>query len=422
MNYTTSNNEVNVSKEDIYSRAFFVVIATLLYFPSVNFGLYSAEVFPYAFIFSILMLRRLYTVEIIFILLFSIISIFSIYSNFDKPGFAFEFFRSVGAYLNVILVFFVLLHISQDKIKTLLNLSKVIFIGLTILGLLQSSGLIESIGPILQFFVPRSSGEDLGGYRGVTLLSTEPARAGVEYLFLYLVYRFVFLKRKYFFLADMLIGIAVLFMFKSAVVLLVYLLMLTLLYKSKIIFIVILTLMISPLILSYDGRSVILINQLLSADSDNFFHLFMNASGNRVFSIWAVTLFSFQYPFGLGIGNWMESSMIAAGLTNYDLSTLNYFSRYGGGGEFPFRATGFLMNAAMDFGIVGFIGFLGTILYRLISFWKYGYESRCVILLFLIKISFVGSVGTPVEWVAIVVLLRYFEFSRTTKTTILLKQ
>lgn len=411
MSFTTLNNGLNVRKEDIYGRAIFVAIATLLYFPSMNFGLYSAEVFPYAFIFAVVMLRRVHAVEIVFILLFTLSSIFSIYLNADKAGFAYDFFRSAGAYLNVMLVFFVLLHISQDRVKILLNIAKVIFIGLTILGLLQISGLAEPLGPLFKFFVPRSSGEGLG-YRGVTLLSTEPARAGVEYLFLYLIYRFAFLKRKRHLLADLLIGAAVLFMFKSAVVLLMYLIMLVLLYRMKVVFLAVLVLIISPLLLSFDGRSIMLINELLNADSDMAFYILMNTSGNRIFSIWAVSLFSFQYPFGLGVGNWMESSLIAAKLTGYDLSTLNYFTVFDRGGEFSFRATGFLTNVAMDFGIVGFVGFLTTIVYRLIPFWKYGYESRVIILLFLIKISFVGSVGTSVEWVVAVVLLRCLAMSK----------
>jgi len=414
MSYTTLKNGVNVRKENIYGRAIFIVIATLLYFPSVNFGLYGSEVFPYALIFSVVMLRRLHTVEIVFVLLFTVSSIFSIFFNVDKPDFAYEFFRSAGAYLNVMLVFFVLLHISQDKVKILLNIGKVIFIGLTILGLLQISGIAEPLEPLFKFLVPRSSGEALGASRGVTLLSTEPARAGVEYLFLYLMYRFAFLKRKKsYLLLDLLIGAAVLFIFKSAVVLLVYLIILALLYRTKVVFLAVLALIISPLLLSFDGRSILLINELLNADSGTAFHILMNTSGNRIFSIWAVSLFSLQYPFGLGVGNWIESSLIAAKLTSYDLSTLNYFTAYGRGGNgFPFRATGFLMNAAMDFGIVGFFGFLTTIVYRLIPFWKYGYESKVIILLFIIKISFVGSVGTPVEWVSVVILLRYLADSR----------
>ena len=422
MSPTLLTQAPNLIKEDIYGRVIFIFISIFLFFPSANFGLYNSEVFPYAFIFSILMLRKLYIKDIMFILLFFIFSIISFSFNFNIPGFTFEFFRSVGAYLNVILIFFVLLHISQDKIKILLNLSKLIFIGLTILGLLQAYGMSESIGSIFQFFVPRSSEGMLGGSRGITLLSTEPARGGIEYLFLYLLYRFVFLERKYFFVADCLIGLAVIFIFKSAVVLLFFLVTLMILYKSKIIFITLFIFVLSPIILTIDSRSIILINQLLASDIDNALYLFMNTSGNRVFSIWAVTLFSFQYPIGLGVGNWMESSVIAAELTNYDLSKLNYFRINGGGEASPFRATGFLMNVAMDFGLVGFVGFIGTIINRLIPFWKNGHESRSVILLFLLKISFIGSVGTPVEWVIVVILLRYFEFSRTTKTTILLKQ
>ena len=332
-------NAHNLTKETLYSRFFFVFISIFLFFPSANFGLYSSEVFPYAFIFSILMLRKLYIKDIMFILIFSICSIISFNFNYDVPGFIFQFFRSVGAYLNVMLVFFILLHISQDKIKILLKLSKLIFFVLTILGLLQAYGMNESISSILQFFVPRSSGEALSSARGITLLSTEPARAGIEYLFLYFLYRFVFLERKYFFLADCLIGLAVILMFKSAVVLLFFIVTLVILYKSKIIFIALLIFAFSPILLSTEARSILLIKDILASNIDDALFLFMNTSGNRVFSIWAVTLFSFEYPIGLGVGNWMKSSVIAAELTNFDLSKLNYFSRYGGGEAYPFRAT-----------------------------------------------------------------------------------
>lgn len=57
-------------------------------------------------------------------------------------------------------------------------------------GLLQMAHIMLLFEPLFDVLISRFSGAPLGGYRGVTMLETEPARAGFQLLMLYLVASF----------------------------------------------------------------------------------------------------------------------------------------------------------------------------------------------------------------------------------------
>ena len=133
------------SENKLYSKniiSVFSLFSILLFFPSITFGLYSSEIFPWAFLFSIIYLKKINKPFLFIVFLFLFFFTYSIITNFQNFSY-FEGFRSLGAYFNSILPFFLILSLSLERVYKLIRVAKYIFYFLLILGLLQFFGLID---------------------------------------------------------------------------------------------------------------------------------------------------------------------------------------------------------------------------------------------------------------------------------------
>lgn len=160
------------------------------------------------------------------------------------------------------------------------------------------------------------------------------------------------------------------------------------------------------------GRAFDLIVTLLTDDSsfsDKIF-LLVNTSGNRLVSIYSSFNFPFYHFFGGGIGNWKESSIEALSLINFDVSQLNYIIRFGE--DSGMRSSGFVSNLVLDTGIPGLLFLILHLKRHLKKYWNISKESKTIIVIFLVKIFFIGSVGHPVAWLLVIVALKYLYVNR----------
>ena len=159
----------------------------LLFFPSVTFDLLpNTEVAPYAFLFSIAYLKNIDYRLLIFVFYLIVSSVISLAYNHEINEIIYQSIRSLAAFINPILIFFVLFSFDRHSLGKMWKVSLYIFIFLFLLGLLQSLNVIDWAQGFFKFLVPKSSSIDLG-IRGVTLLDIEPARAGVSFLFIYIL-------------------------------------------------------------------------------------------------------------------------------------------------------------------------------------------------------------------------------------------
>jgi hypothetical protein len=399
------------------NRIIFYFFSLLLFFPSITFSVIPAEVFPWALLFVIFYLKRVdYPILLLSLLLFTSAIMTLILKG--SPV-VLEVFRSLAAYMNVLLIFALLM---QGNPKILFKLSKIarfVFILISILGVLQLSGLLSSFDQYFKMLIPRgyASSLDFMGGRGVTLLSSEPARAGIEYLFIYMVVRTAFIKPKQTVYGDIFVGLFLLFFIKSATSIAFYLIFIALFYRYFVV--IMLPALLAAFYLLFiqldfqGGRVVILVKELLEQSSfDEVFYIILNTSGHRVLSIIASYNYAFYSIIGGGVGNWMESSLIALEYTGYDLSTLNYFKVHGESDAVPIRASGFFSNLLIDTGLIGGAVFLWYLYSKFKKYWVLYQEAKPIILLFLIKILFFGSVGNPVSWVSVALCLTFLKMQK----------
>lgn len=383
----------------------------MMFFPSVTFDLLSAEIFPWAFIASVFFLRHYSKGFFIVLLFFFFCWALSLF--FLGPT---DSLRSIASYMNTIFAFAFVLSISQLQIFKFIKLIRIIFIILLTLGLLQYFNLVDFLDDIIKFLIPRGSSVALiEANRGVRLLSSEPARAGNELIFFYILLRYVYIKPKYRLLSDIFFTLYLLMVIQSFMVIgfMVLFLLLNMKFKSIMLLLLSSTIVIYSGLTFTGGRTVDLIRDIIEIGNWNDILFFLaNTSGHRLITIYSSFLYGIQFPFGAGLGNWYAGSIEAINMTGIDVSKFSYFQFYGGGNVIGTRSSGFLSNIILETGVIGFLFVLGYILKSLKKYWYNSKDSKIIILMFLFKILFIGSVGHPIAWILVVLLLKYIDFEK----------
>jgi hypothetical protein len=401
------------------------ITLTSLFFPSATFGLISAEVFPYALLVSLLYIRRM-SWEMIFII--GILLASSLYALFYAAMSGLETHtdvtRSLATYLNVFLLTQALLNMPLGRVKQLmLIVSRVLFF-LLFLGILQLIGL-DFVGSIIKFIIPRGEGSALTeSHRGVTLMATEPARAGVELVLVYSAWRLLCtLRRTRAIALDILFLLYVLVVVKSATALFFALVAIAIINFelrsfARNTFIFAITFVCATYMLSStgnfaSGRVTILASALIESNIDEGTFFFLaNESGNRVLSIYAFIKAGFSHLFGFGVGLWQTSSVSAVIDSGLPYQDFRFFEVVGGGNLVPFRGSGLISNLMLDVGLIGTLT-IGFLFFRLLL--RCGDltdRSKRALCIFLFKVSLIGSPGNPIVFVFFILIFRLEAFEK----------
>jgi len=372
--------------------------------PSVTFGLLQAEIFPWALIYSFFVgaiKSKFLWVMLSFALLHAIL-IGLLFQQFSL----FDWLTVWGSYLNAILVFKMLLRADMRLILRMQRAAHFVF-GLSIvIGCAQFSGLFEFLDSLIKFFVPRAQFSEIGYGRGVTIFSTEPSRASIELLFLYMVVRVSLTNgsSKPFILAyDFMLFMFVALIMKSITGISCALLFFAIANKSYRYFLVISLVAFSFLAVTYESRYIQLLSSLLaSKDLEAIFSILVDSSGFRFSSVISAYYSIFDSVIGYGAGNYANSSLVAFEFSGFNPDSISYFRNRGG--EFlSVRPPAFAANVILDFGVFGLI-FCIYWLRRLFS----SLQASCYPLAsaFLLVVFINGSVGNPVVWLCFAVILR----------------
>lgn len=390
-------------------------LAIMLFFPSITFSLLSAEIFPWAIVYSILRIRKfsLSLMLLLMILLISSMYVVLIKGNEHFP----EALRSLSAYVNSILLFGVVLASQSRDINLLIRVSKYVAIGLVFLGIAQFLGLTSFLSPVIDFLMPRGSANMLGGQgaRGVSLLSSEPSRAAYELIFIYLIYRFTLLKPAYRIWGDLIISLVVFFFIRSAAGAFLLVGFWLLFNRSKLLIVgLIMLVYFSFLNVNLSGRAFLVFSTLVDMSSlSEVYTYILNNSGFRLVSIVGALLFGIINPFGGGVGFWRISSVEAMSLTGVSPEAISYFLYSSGGTWSAVRPASYFGSLMLDVGIIGAAAFL-VILLRLVRSYKttsvHRSDLRNIVFFFFLYFFMTGAVGNPIPWLSLAVLIKFYSF------------
>ena len=395
------------------------LILILLFTPSVTFGLTVAEVFPWALVLSLLFIRKYSIYFLVLFFIFSFSALITTYSiSIYEPTLETDAIRSLGAYLNILFVTQLLLQF-KDRVFAIILISRILFIFLVILGLAQYYHL-PGLHEFVSALVPRGTGFALNeSGRGVTLLASEPARAGVELVLIYLMYRLTIgngLRINY--LIDFFLLCFILLIIKSASAFIFYLGVLCILYfnidflrRHILLFSVLPILIIVSVfyIVKFDtGRASILLLDIYTLnDLSSIMYFIANESSNRVIALYSFFVSGFTHPFGYGVGSWPFSSILAFNETGLDHTDFRFFDVHGGGNIVPFRGPGVISNLLLDVGFFGFILISFVFIRWLKSNGSFSSTSKHALLIFIFKIFLFGSPGNPIVFIFLLSVFIY---------------
>lgn len=412
---------------------FWALLLFLTFIPSVTFSLLHAEVFPYAFLVAILLFFKknaddldgfTFTIPkkiMTFLILIAFSIIYGFVRNQSENS---DVVRSVIAYLNPILIFFAILTVSEYKFNLYSRLLRYFFYLLLVVGLLQFSGIGSLIGLdiIIKLLIPRGNGELLGLGRGASLLSSEPSRASLEFIFISLTLRYLTfqLSKVKDLIFDFLILLFLITVTRSATGMLYFLVYFT--FKQVVLttgFFAILASFLSVILLFFSSieiRALEVFSIVLNTPVDELYKLFLNVSGFRGISVHTSYLFGFNNLFGGGVGFWEYSSLEALRSSGFLYHEISYFAhRYS---DFvAVRPTSYIASVTLDMGVIGLIIVL-SILSPVLVKPLIKSDFYPVICLFLFYLFFIGTIGNPVPWICIALLIRNYNMESNSKTVI----
>ena len=369
-----------------------------------TFGVPLAEIFPWGWANALLHRTRLKLPHLLLLSLFGFIFLGSLLTN--KP---LSVLTTFASYLNPLLAFFFVINCNIKTLHSLESVLRVLFVGYLVIGVLQTLGLLTWLSFAFDFLIPRGGASIFGGGRGVSLLTTEPSRAGIETVFLYatlcLTGRLGGRHRELLF--DILVLFFILLVVRSFVALgfvLLYLGIKRPLFLGLLIF-------LSPLIIVlFDdaSRSVFIINTILSkASFSQVWEFIFNQSGFRFISVYSAYMYGFNELIGLGIGSWQtvaEYSYVYAGFSPEDVP---FFVFHHGGGFVSLKPTAWFALLFLELGVV-----FGLLITGLCLYIGYKEAGRCsaailpILGIFLVSVFLLGAVGTPVPWVCLAMSIR----------------
>lgn len=387
-------------------------VYVLVFLPSVTFGLLQAEIMPWALIIALLFWRYV-SVTLLFILfLLSLnILIFNLYQQ-QLPS---DSIRSFAAYANVLIPFFAILSFNSI---TLFELKRALSISLYLMlavGALQLTGILALLGGnrLIAFLVERGLAEQFGNGRGITLLSSEPSRAGYEFVFISATFIQFYLKnpqRQLY--ADLAMLLMLILVIKSAIGLAFGAVYFVGKYGLKAaIPIAVLIGGLSFLSGAIESRAISIIWYTLDEDTiyDAFVFL-MNQSGFRLISVYSAYIYGIMNPFGGGIGFWETTSLLALEQSGFDAIDLSYF-RFRTGEFFAVRPTSFVSSLFLDTGWLAVL-VVYFVVYSSIRLLGTSRGNRGILAAFFFFIFVVGSIGNPVPWICVALLVKLSSLDR----------
>lgn len=380
----------------------------MLFFPSVTFGLLSAEIFPWAAAYASARLKTI-SYRLIPLAAVMLLSVALAFYHYDGR-FAWESLRSVFAYANPLLLLMVLARTSDREILRLVKILKSVLVVLLGLGIVQSSVPVEFLDPFFKALLQRGGATEFGGGRGVMLLSTEPSRAAFEMIFLYAGWRTITtLSQSKLALVDILFVLFVVGLIKSATGLALISLYLLLISRLKSILFLLLLVPVA-LFMFGEVRAMLVIVDLESKTSLlEAFEFVLNASGFRLVSVLSAYYYGFTSFFGGYIGVWPISSIDAMQVAGFRAEDIQYFVDHSGSEFASIRPTSYMANIALDMGVPGIFCLIYLLTPYLKRAWACCVSLRPLLGLFLFSLFFYGSVGNPVPWLALMLATRYCE-------------
>ena len=382
----------------------------LIYLPNITpfKALFSSEIFPWAFLFSLrkdLRITLAYGVFLLYLIV-SVSVMLGKFGDFLVPA------RAFFALVNASLIFFVLINIKNKEFRVLVKAFEWVFFINIALSIIQFLGLFPPIlEPVMRIFIDRFTAETFGGGRGVAGLFAEPAYASMSFHY---YFAFFMLNRRID--PKSVLGYAAiggiiffdLFVIRSFSGVIMIILYLSSLQKATDLlkFTVVITLLLGIGLSTLGGKGEMPRSVEVAYDFFRYREYqdpmpwLLEQSGFRFVSVWGAYHYGFTHPFGSGIGGWSNASIESMDAIGVPASAMSFFATAAGSEYDGVRPTSYAAGLLLETGAVGLFLFL-------IAFWPYisrkemfaDSHARSLIIFFLFNIFALGSIGDPIPFI-----------------------
>ena len=393
------------------------ILGALIFLPNIMplKALFSAEIFPWAFLYALRKDLRLTLGYALFLgyIVVSAVMMLGTFPSVLVPA------RALFALINASMIFLLLIHVNDEEYGWLVKIFHGVFLANLGLCVVQYLGLFPPfLEPIFRLFIDRFTHEIYGGGRGVAGLFAEPSYASMA---IHYYFAFFMLSKKI--NPRSLLGIAAivgivlfdLFIIRSVtgvVMILIYLMSMQraqYLLKAGLV----VMLFLGGVIYQF-GKSP---NAPRSIETAYDFFKYggyqdptpwlLEQSGFRFVSVWASYKYGFTHPLGSGVGGWGPASIKAMDDIGIKASAMSFFATAMGSEYQGVRPTSFAAGLMLETGIVGLVLFL-------LAFWPYLKEralyrdthTRSITLFFLFNTFALGSIGDPLPFIFLAMAYR----------------
>jgi hypothetical protein len=393
------------------------ILATLMFLPNIMplKALFSAEIFPWAFLYALRKDLRLtlgYALFLGYIVISSILFLGS-FPSILVPA------RALFALINASMIFFLLINTQREEYKTIITIFHGVFIANLVLCFVQFLGLFPPfLEPVFRLFIDRFTHEIYGGGRGVAGLFAEPSYASMA---IHYYFAFFMLSKKI--NPKSLVGIGAivgivffdLFIIRSVTGVVMILLYLASMQKAKdLIKSGVIAMILLACVIYYEGQSP---NAPRSIETAYDFFKYgsyqdptpwlLEQSGFRFVSVWASYKYGFTHPFGSGVGGWGPASIQAMDDIGIKASAMSFFASAMGSEYQGVRPTSFAAGLMLETGIVGLLLFI-------IAFYPFlkrpeiyrDVHTRSITIFFLFNTFALGSIGDPLPFIFLALAYR----------------
>jgi len=393
------------------------VLGFLMYLPNIMpfSALFSAEIFPWAFLYALRKDTRFtlnYGIFLGYITISSLIFLGS-FSSFLVPA------RALFALINASMIFFLLINISNKEYAILTNIFHIVFTANIILCGVQFLGIFPPfLEPLFRIFIDRFTHEIYGGGRGVAGLFAEPSYASMAfhyYFAFYMLSKKINPKSTRGIIAILGIIFFDLFIIRSVTGVIMIILYLASLQKFRdllktgVVSIVLLIAVIYNVGQSPDApRSIETAYDFFKyGEYQDPVPWLLEQSGFRFVSVWASYKYGFTHPFGSGVGGWGPASIQAMDDIGVKASAMSFFASAMGSEYQGVRPTSFAAGLMLETGIVGLLLFILSFYPFIIRRELYiDIHSRSIVIFFLFNIFALGSIGDPIPFIFLALAYR----------------
>ena len=396
------------------------ILAYFVFLPNITpaRALFSSEIFPWAFLYSI---RRDIYIPRIYIYFIGYLLANTLFFSGSAGGFWVST-RALFALINSSFIFVAIQSLKDEEYEHLWKALFVVFGLNIIIGLIQYFGIFpDFLADFLRLFIDRIQTE--ADLRGVSGLYSEPAYMSYAIHSFFLFYMFkkgIKLSSREGIYALIVLALFDVFVVRSLTDIILLGLIVLAIQKKENIFKLIPVVILAFLLAFwyFDGhpsppRSMEAIHDFI--DNQHYkdpLPWILDVSGFRLASVWGSYRYGLLHPFGSGLGNWGRASIEAIDGVGVDLSGLSYFAAQFGIDYPGVRPSSFGADLMLETGAVGFLlftGFMSVFIFSKRLF--YNENTRPILIIFIFNCFFLGTIGDPIPFITFGMVCREMKLS-----------